>query len=278
VNAEFPEFGGQDPQSAESQGSDLVGPVPIAPEMDPVQSEAQPAPDHGAEAGLPSAGSRGVSRLAWLGGCGLGLIGALVALAFVWNVWDAPSTLVAQIKDARGLDLVEDHAQLLRAAALESDVDACLLAGIMYSESRGRGGQTSHKGALGLMQLSMAAAGDSARRLKLDKPTAEQLLEDADLNVRLAADHLFWLQRHAGDWDQEAVLVSYNAGRSRLFDWISDAGGSYGAWRQRELQRKKDGERTTGALDYALQTLAARDAFLARGVIVPEAAEAVPKD
>ena len=128
------------------------------------------------------------------------------------------------------------------------------------------------------MQLSLAAAGDSARRLKIEQPTREQVLQDAQLNLRLAADHLAWLQRHAGDWDLEAVLVSYNAGRSRLFDWIADAGGSYGAWRRRELRRKNEGERTTGALDYARQTLAARDAFLARGVVDPLGPGAVPKD
>jgi soluble lytic murein transglycosylase-like protein len=148
----------------------------------------------------------------------------------------------------------------------------------MYSESRGRSGQTSSKGALGLMQLSLAAAGDSARRLKLPKPTKQDLLTNDELNVRLAADHLAWLLRHAGEWDLEAVLVSYNAGRARLFDWIADAGGSYEAWRRRELRRRNEGERTTGALDYARQTLAARDAFEARGTIVPQTGLPVPQD
>ena len=60
--------------------------------------------------------------------------------------------------------------------------------------------------------------------------------------------------------------------------WISDAGGSYQAWRRRELRRKNDGERTTGALDYARQTLAARDAFEARGEILLPGASGVSQD
>ncbi len=273
MSTELPDMAQPEPQVPDPDGPDVVPVGSVLPlASSPADSRLDLTQD------MASRSGKRLFARTWFRISGVALLGLLLTATILWNVWDAPSTLVAQVMERRGLDLVEEHAERLRFAAAESDVDVCLLAGIMYSESRGRGGQTSHKGALGLMQLSMAAASDSARRLGLDKPTKDQLLEDADLNVRLAADHLAWLLRHAGEWDLEAVLVSYNAGRSRLFDWISDAGGSYAAWRARELQRKADGDRTTGALDYALQTLAARDSFRARGVIDPSAAGAVPKD
>ncbi|MEO0662001.1 MAG: hypothetical protein AAFZ87_10720, partial [Planctomycetota bacterium] len=72
-----------------------------------------------------------------------------------------------------------------------------------------------------------------------------------------------WLLEHRGEWTLEAVLVSYNAGRARLFSWI-ERHGSYEAWTESELNRAAAGERTTGALRYARQVLGVRDRLAAR--------------
>jgi len=181
--------------------------------------------------------------------------------------WAPARALAVGVRDYLGIRTVEAHAGILRRAAQESEVDVTLLGGIMYMESRGRTGQRSSAGALGLMQLVPAAAGDAARRLGLEAPTDAQLLEDDELNVRLGAAHLAWLLEHRGEWSLEQVLVSYNAGRSRLIGWIDDAGG-YEKWRTRQEQARLRGEPTPGALHYALGVMEAARTLSARGQLV----------
>lgn len=197
---------------------------------------------------------------------GVGLI--LLGLAGVWRRGPV-APIVATVRDQLGLRLVEGQAEHLLLAAQESAVDVYLLAGIMYSESRGVSGQTSSAGALGLMQLGLAAASDAARRLGLEEaPSQEQLLHEDRLNVRLAASHLRWLLDHAGEWNLEAVLVSYNAGRSKLMRWIEQA-GSYADWCLSEERAAAGGHKNTGALHYARQCQAAAERFRERANISP---------
>ena len=150
---------------------------------------------------------------------------ALVAVAG----WIEGPVVVRQVSSMVGLHRVEARADILREAALESGLDVCFLAGVMYVESRGRADAVSSAGALGLFQLMPAAAGDAARRLRLAQPAREELLTDARLNARLGANHLRQLARLLGP-EPERVLVAYNAGRGRLLAWEKEAGG-WNAWR-----------------------------------------------
>ncbi len=192
---------------------------------------------------------------------------ALLMISVVgWSLWPTARSLAVEVRDGYGLRLVEGHVAIIVASAQESGVDPSLLAGIMFIESHGRGGQTSSAGALGLMQLVPASASDAARRLDLPTPIAEQLLQDDQLNVRLGAAHLAWLLEHRGDWSLEQVLVSYNAGRTKLMRWMERHGG-YAGWRAYAEQEELAGRRPSGALRYALGVLDARDRLLERGVI-----------
>ena len=162
-----------------------------------------------------------------------------------------------------GVRRVEGHAAEIRAAAAESGVDPCLLAAVMYAESRGQVDAVSPRGALGAFQLMPSAAGDAARKLGLAEPTREALLSDALLGARLSASHLAWLIRHEGP-DPERVLVAYNAGRTKLKRWIEAEGGSYESWRRSRVE-----EGGSGTLAYARGVLAMRDRFRERGEIAP---------
>lgn len=185
-----------------------------------------------------------------------------------WGLWPRARAFAVEIHDRMGMGLVEGHAGLIDEGARESSVDPYLIAGVMFMESRGRGGQTSYAGALGLMQLIPGSASDAARRLGIAAPTPEEVLSDDRLNVRLGACHLAWLLEHRGEWDLEAVLVSYNAGRARLMGWI-ERHGSYEGWRTHQIELRFRGEETTGALEYALGALAKRQEFMERGVVRP---------
>lgn len=189
------------------------------------------------------------------------------ALLVATAVLEGPR-VARQVWGLVGVRRVEEHADLIRSAARESDIDPCLLAAVMYAESRGRIDAVSNKEALGLFQLMPSSAGDAARRLGLPAPTREDLLSNPELNARLGAAHLAWLQRAEGP-DLERVLVAYNAGRTKLARWIRGE-ASYAAWRE-----KNSGK--SDALAYAQDVLAFRERFRARGVIDP-APSASPPD
>jgi soluble lytic murein transglycosylase len=193
------------------------------------------------------------------------LLGA-IALFGITSVVEGPR-VARQVWSIVGVQRVESHAAVICVAAAESGLDPCLLAGIMYVESRGQVDARSHKDALGLFQLKMAAASDSARRLRLSEPTPEQLLSDTLLNARLAANHLTWLYRLEGP-DMERVLVAYNAGRGTLARWLKDAGG-WKRWRDLHTQR---GDSET--LAYAQQVLDFAEKFRHRGIVIHGSAEA----
>lgn len=194
------------------------------------------------------------------------LVVAVALLAFEGAV-HGPK-VVRQVWSEVGVRRVESHAEIIRAAAEESHIDACVLAGVMYVESRGRLDAVSSADALGLFQLRTAAASDAAKRLKLPTPTREDLLSDGALNARLAANHLAWLYRNEGP-DLERVLVAYNAGRGRMKQWITDA-GSFDAWRKK---REKDGRSAT--LQYARDVLEFADRFRERGEITGSTDEVI---
>lgn len=200
----------------------------------------------------------------------------LGTLALAWlGIAEGP-TFARQVWSLIGVRRVEGFAEILRAAGAESGVDPCLLAGVMYVESRGQVDALSSKDACGLFQLLPAAAGDAAKRLKLPEPSTEELLRDAQLNTRLGASHLAWLIRQDGS-DLERVLVGYNAGRGKLARWEKEAGG-WPAWRAQQVERDR-----TGAFTYALDVLEFARKFRERGIIVPlppapEEAPALPAE
>ena len=85
----------------------------------------------------------------------------------------------------------------------------------MHSESSGRVGVVSPRGAMGLFQLSTVTAEWRAELMGLPRPTKEQLLSDALLNARLGADNMAWLLE-TFDGDELRALCAYNAGTGTL--------------------------------------------------------------
>jgi soluble lytic murein transglycosylase len=224
------------------------------------RARAPRAPASGAREQRPrGSGASGTARAKrdlWLVAC------AVVALAIA-AITQAPK-VARQVWHILGVRRVESRAEEIRAAAAESRLDPCLLAAIMYVESRGQIDAVSSAGALGLFQLTPSAAADAARRLHIDEPSREALLSDAALSARLAANHIAWLVENEGP-DLERVLVAYNVGRGKLARWSKEAGG-YDAWR---AERARAG--AFGPLVYAEQVLDFRERFRARGVVTPAA-------
>lgn len=108
------------------------------------------------------------------------------------------------------------HEDVIRQQAEEKDVDAALIAAVIYSESKFRD-QTSSAGARGLMQITPEAAEHIERQsggstFELDD------LADPELNIRYGTFLLReLLDRYDGD--EAAALAGYNAGPGNADEW-----------------------------------------------------------
>jgi soluble lytic murein transglycosylase len=108
------------------------------------------------------------------------------------------------------------HEDVIRQQASEKDVDASLIAAVIYAESRFRD-QTSHAGARGLMQITPATANEIER---LSGGTSFKLedLSDPEINIRYGTFLLRQLfDRYDGNW--VAALAGYNAGPTNADEW-----------------------------------------------------------
>lgn len=165
--------------------------------------------------------------------------------------------------EQRGMRLVEARWPEIFQAAKNENLDPTLVAGVMWSESRGVSGRTSSAGALGLMQLVQSAAGDAARRLGVEAPGADALLHDDAMNLALGCNHLAWIRDSTPEWNVEALLVAYNTGRGRLLEWCEEA-GSFELWVASQETRHAAGRPLSPALIYARDTLRVRALFRER--------------
>jgi soluble lytic murein transglycosylase len=108
------------------------------------------------------------------------------------------------------------HEDVIRQQADEKEVDAALIAAVIYSESKFRD-QTSSAGARGLMQITPEAAEYIERQ---SGGTTFELsdLADPELNIRYGTFLLReLLDRYDGD--EAAALAAYNAGPGNADEW-----------------------------------------------------------
>ena len=108
------------------------------------------------------------------------------------------------------------HEDVIRQQAAEKEVDAALIAAVIYSESKFKD-QTSSAGARGLMQITPEAAEFIERQ---SGGTTFELsdLGDPELNIRYGTFLLReLLDRYDGD--EAAALAAYNAGPSNADEW-----------------------------------------------------------
>jgi soluble lytic murein transglycosylase len=108
------------------------------------------------------------------------------------------------------------HEDIIRQQAEEKDVDASLIAAVIYAESK-FDDRTSSAGARGLMQITPQAASDIERH---SGGTTFELgdLSDPEINIRYGTFLLReLLDRYDGD--TVAALAAYNAGPGNVDRW-----------------------------------------------------------
>jgi soluble lytic murein transglycosylase len=109
----------------------------------------------------------------------------------------------------------------VKKVSAEYGIDPLLLLSVMREESRFDTGARSSAGAAGLMQLMPFTAERTADSLKLVM-SGEGHLYDPETNIRLGAHHLSGLIKEFGS--VSAALAAYNAGRSRVREWLKKGG------------------------------------------------------
>ena len=108
------------------------------------------------------------------------------------------------------------HEDIIRQQAAEKEVDAALIAAVIYSESK-FSDQTSSAGARGLMQITPKAANEIER---LSGGTSFKIddLSDPEINIRYGTFFLHELLERF-DGDEAAALAAYNAGPANAEKW-----------------------------------------------------------
>jgi soluble lytic murein transglycosylase len=114
------------------------------------------------------------------------------------------------------------HDDIIRQQAADKDIDAALIAAVIYEESRFRD-QTSHAGARGLMQITPATADFIARRtggVRFEQSD----LADPQINISYGAYYLrYLLDKYEGN--ERLAVAAYNAGHGNVDGWVAEAGG-----------------------------------------------------
>ena len=139
--------------------------------------------------------------------------GAVLAVGLLAGVLVASGEFDHAIQE---LTLPLRHEDIIRQQAEEKDVDASLIAAVIYSESK-FSDQTSSAGARGLMQITPEAANEIER---LSGGTSFRIadLSDPEINIRYGTFLLRELLDRF-DGDEAAALAAYNAGPANAEEW-----------------------------------------------------------
>jgi soluble lytic murein transglycosylase len=141
---------------------------------------------------------------------GAAAVVAVVAIALVFNLLGKFDHVIQE------LTLPLRHEDIIRQQAAEKEVDASLIAAVIYAESRFRD-QTSSAGARGLMQITPATANE-IERLSGGTTFRVKDLSDPDINIRYGTYHLRnLLAQYEGN--VVASLAAYNAGSGNVDEW-----------------------------------------------------------
>ena len=143
----------------------------------------------------------------------------LVLLAVAGLLVVGIGSLLPRVDDAvKEVTLPLRHEDVIRQQAADKGVDASLIAGVIYAESRFRD-QTSHAGARGLMQITPATAQEIAHK------SGGTAFEQGDLatpqiNIAYGTWYLrSLLDRYGGN--EPLAVAAYNAGTGNVDGWIA---------------------------------------------------------
>lgn len=104
------------------------------------------------------------------------------------------------------------------------NVDEYLVAAVINNESKFRQGVSSHRGAVGLMQLMPETAEWIAHKLE-DKSYREERLWEPELNISYGTWYIAYLLE-LFEGNEALALAAYNAGAAVVHEWMENDGWS----------------------------------------------------
>src|SRR5215210_3227186 len=141
------------------------------------------------------------------------------------------------------------HDDIIRQQASDKGLDASLIAGVIYAESRFRD-QTSNAGAKGLMQL-MPETADYIAQKSGGTAFVQGDLATPQVNIAYGSWYLrYLLEKYEGS--EVLGLAAYNAGQGNVDAWVAKASA------RGERFRAADHIPFPETRDYVLKVLAAR--------------------
>jgi soluble lytic murein transglycosylase len=112
-----------------------------------------------------------------------------------------------------------EYEHIVRGHARQYDLDAALLAAVIYRESKFDADARSSSGAIGLMQLLPSTAEGIAQLTGGSRFEVDDLYEP-EINVRYGSFYLRRLLQKYGD--VRLALAAYNAGQANVDEWVAE--------------------------------------------------------
>lgn len=115
-----------------------------------------------------------------------------------------------------------EHEETIKQYSQEYGIDKFLVCAVIKAESSFNKTALSSPGAMGLMQIMPDTGTWAAEKIGIDQFEISMLYEP-DINIRIGCWYLDYLNTKF-EGDAKKVLAAYNAGPSRVNDWL-DADG-----------------------------------------------------
>jgi soluble lytic murein transglycosylase len=115
-----------------------------------------------------------------------------------------------------------DFKEEIKASSAEYSLDKYMVCAVIYTESHFNKNAVSGPGAVGLMQVMPDTGAWAAGKMGLEGFTAEKL-SDPDVNIAIGCWYLKYLS-DLFDGDMRKVLAGYNAGPSKVQNWVNSEG------------------------------------------------------
>jgi soluble lytic murein transglycosylase len=148
--------------------------------------------------------------------------------------------------EVRQITLPLEHEDIIRQQAADKDVDAALIAAVIFEESKFQD-QTSRAGARGLMQITPETADYIAA--KSGGTEFEQGdLASPQINIAYGAWYLRYL-KDKYDGEEFAAIAAYNAGEGTVDEWVTAAGGLTG-FGEEDIAFPETREYVDGVMDH----------------------------
>ena len=112
------------------------------------------------------------------------------------------------------------HKEAIMKYSEEYNLDPYLVLSVIKAESKFKSDAESHKGAMGLMQITETTAEDIAKKMGLTDYTKEKVY-DENYNIMLGCWYLNDLRNEFGDMD--LFVAAYNAGRGNVNKWLKNS-------------------------------------------------------